>query len=132
MDKLIVRLTIVILTIYMEISTIFAWYGISFYEYDSIFSCSAMFGLLLTVLVHSQGRYHCVYMRGLCYNLILSPLLSFADIQLELFEDADTLIITLSSMWILSVSSTIYLAIRHFIKVKKLKSERNEIHKING
>lgn len=132
MDKLIVRLTIVILTIYMEISTIFAWYGISFYEYDSIFSCSAMFGLLLTVLVHSQGRYHCVYMRGLCYNLILSPALSFADIQLELFEDADTLIITLSSMWILSVSSTIYLAIRHFIKVKKLKSERNEIHKING
>lgn len=120
MDKFIVRLTIISMTIYMAISLLYAWNGVLISEYDSVFCCSLSSGVLLNVLVYSQGNYHCVYMRGLSANLVATPLLVFLDGYYNLFEDSDSLIITMSVMWFLGVYSTIVLAVEHFMKVKKL------------
>ena len=131
MDKLIVRLVIIITTIYMAVSFIFAWMGIDLYQYDSLFFPSLINGVLLTTLCHAQGRYHCVYMRGLCYNMILTPSLIFIDYQYNIFDSALESLIILSVLWIIFVSSTLLLAIRHFRKIKNLNRKRNEIYKAN-
>lgn len=128
MDKVIVRLSIILLTIYMAISLAFAWNGCLLYNCDSLFSCSLVCGVLLNVLVYSQGKYHCVYMRGLCANLIVTPTLNYLDGEYSIFEDAELMLIVLSSMWIISVTSTLILAFRHFYKVQKLKSDKNKLY----
>lgn len=124
MDKFIVRLSILVLTSFIAVSLYYAWNGVLISEYDCLFSCSFMSGILLNTLVYSQGNYHCVYMRGLCANLIFTPTITYLDNKYVLFEDAETFLIVLSAAWSLAFITTLILAIKHFRKVRKLKKSR--------
>lgn len=126
MDKFIVRASIIVLTIYMGISFLYAWNGVLLYEYDSLYSCSLVTGILLNALVYSQGKYHCVYMRGLSSNLVLTPTLDYIDCRYCIFENAETMLIVLSSMWVISVITTLILAVRHFIRATKIKNKKHK------
>lgn len=59
MDKFIVRFAILVLNAYMIFVFAFALNGIDISEYDFLFTDSVLFGIVLTALVHAQGRYHC-------------------------------------------------------------------------
>lgn len=124
MDNFIVRLSILVLTGFIAVSLYYAWDGILLSEYDSLFSCSLMSGVLLNTLVYSQGKYHCVYMRGLCGNLIFTPTINYLDSRYVLFEDAETLLIVLSVTWSISFIVTLTLAINHFRRVRKVRKHR--------
>lgn len=120
MDKFLVRFSILALNVYMVIATIYAFNGIDISEYDYLFTNSFLFGALLTSLCHAQGRYHCVWMRALCYNLMIMPLLNFIDAKIVLFETIEQCIYTFCTIFAINIIATIILAINHFRRVRKV------------
>lgn len=126
MDKFIVRISILALNIYMLIVLLFALNGIDISIYDYLFTNSMLFGVVLTTLVHAQGKYHCKWIRFLCYDLILIPLVNYVDAKYYLFNSIECCIYAYCAISGLSIIITIYLAIRHFSKVIKLKKIQNE------
>lgn len=128
MDKFIVRLSSVILTVYMIVATLFALNGIDISEYDFIFTNSFIIGLVLTVLCHSQGKYHCVWMRAMCYNLMFIPIVNFIDSKYPLFETVEGYIYLICISLSITVLSTLILAINHFRKVSKVLKLKRQQH----
>lgn len=127
MDKFIVRLSAILINIYVPVTFLFAINGIDISVYDYWFSTSIMFGIVLSVLVHSQGKYHCKWMRGLCYNGISVPAAGYLDASCNLFGNNIDFIITLAALWIIGILYTIYESVNHFRKVRKvLKKGRYE------
>ena len=127
MDKFVVRFSILAQNVYMIIVTILAYNGIDISYLDYIFTDSVLFDIVHTTLCHAQGRYHCVWMRSLCYNLILVPALNFIDYQYVLFETAEQLIYAIGFLISINILATIILAINHFRRVRKvLKKNRYE------
>lgn len=124
MDKFIVRFSILALNLYILVVLIYAFNGIDISEYDYIFTDSVLFGVLLTTLVHVQGKYHCKWMRALCYNLIVTPSANFIDSKYTLFKDAESYIYFACGLMLFTIIATIILAINHFRKVLKLKDRK--------
>lgn len=124
MDKFIVRISAILSNIYIPIVLYYALNGVDISDYDYIFSSTFLLGFILSVLSHSQGKYHCKWMRALCYNATAVPTLNFVDAKLYIFDDAITYVYVVSIMWSVSVISTLILAINHFRKVRKLKKQR--------
>lgn len=89
MDKFIVRFSVLALNVYMIVALAYAINGIDISEYDYIFTDSLIIGIVLTTLVHVQGRYHCKWIRALCYNLNIVPSINFIDCKYPLFETAE-------------------------------------------
>lgn len=131
MDKFIVRFSIISLNIYMLIVLIYAFNGIDISDYDYIFTDSVLFGIVLTTVVHVQGRYHCKWIRALCYNLIIVPMINFVDCKFDLFRADEYLIYTYCGLLLLGIFMTIILAINHFKKVRKLKKQQHELRRRN-
>lgn len=129
MDKFIVRLSILLLNAYMIISTIFAFNGVDISHFDYLFANSGIAGVLLTTLCHAQRRYHCVWMRMLCYNLIIIPILNFLDSIYTLFNTVEQCIYIFCSVIGTNIIITIILAIAHFCKVQSITKKKYEEHK---
>ena len=126
MDKFIVRFTVLALNAYMILVFILALNGIDISEYDFIFTNSVLFGIVLTVLSHSQGKYHCKWIRALCYNLIFVPTINFIDCKYPLFNTIEEYIYFVSSIIGISSIATIILAILHFRRVRRIKKIRGQ------
>ena len=126
MDKLLVRILPILLNLYIIVVTLFAINGIDVSVYDYWFSPSIMMGILLSVLAHSQGRYHCKWIRALCYNLIFVPAISYIDAIYPLFYSGETFVIALISDVFITIFATIILAINHFRKARKVTKSRYE------
>lgn len=130
MDRFIVRFSILALNAYMVVVLAYAFNGVDISEYDYLFTDSALFGIVLTTLVHVQGKYHCKWIRALCYNLIAVPIINFIDCQWNIFGTAEMLIITYCGLLLLSVITTIILAIIHFRKVRKVLNNRYQEYEL--
>ena len=128
MDKFIVRFSILALNIYIFIVLLFAFNGIDISSYDYIFTNSLLFGVVLTTLVHAQGRYLCKWIRFMCYDLMIIPSINFIDAKYYIFVNAEDCIYLYCSIVSISVLITLFLAIRHFIKVQKLKSNKRRLY----
>lgn len=124
MDKFIVRFSAMLINLYVPVAFVFAMNGVDISVYDYWFSTSIMFGVVLSVLSHSQGKYHCKWMRGLCYNGISVPAIGYLDASCSLFGENMDFIITLAAIWGLGILYTLYEAINHFRKVKKVTKRR--------
>ena len=128
MDKFIVRFSVLSLNVYMIVALAYAMNGIDISEYDYIFTDSVLIGVVLTTLVHVQGRYHCKWIRALCYNLILVPSINFIDCKYPLFETAEGYVYFVTSVISISIIATIILAINHFRKVRKVLKNRYQYY----
>ena len=127
MDRFLVRILPIILNLYIVVIAIFAWNGVDVSMYDYWLSCPIMMGLLLTILSHSQGKYHCKWIRVLCYNLIFVPFASYIDSVNPIFYEAEDMIVFLCADMFITIIATIILAINHFRRVRKvLKKNRYE------
>lgn len=127
MDKFIIRASAILINIYLPLVLLFAVNGIDISVYDYMFSSNIMFGLVLSVLSHTQGKYHCKWIRGLCYNAIAVPIVGYLDASYNLFGNAMTFIYTIAIIWCVGVLTTIILAINHFRRVRKvLKKHKYE------
>lgn len=124
MDKFLVRLLPILLNLYITIVIALSFAGIDISTLDYWFSSSITMGVLLTVLCHTQGRYHCKWIRLLCYNLIFVPLLGFIDSIWPLFYSVEEYIFTLCIEMSVVILLTIGLALHHFIKARRVIKQK--------
>lgn len=120
MNKFIVRLTIFLTSIYFITVLIFAWNGIGFTQ--ELYR--PMLEYCLFILASEHPKYHCRFARFLVLNLCFTDTLSIVDYYFNLIPNAVVLLEIISISWIIAVSITIYLAIRHFKKVRELKIKK--------
>lgn len=132
MDKFIVRISILLLNAYILVVLLFALNGVDISIYDYLFTNSMLFGIVLSTLVNSQGRYHCKWIRFMCYDLILIPIINYIDAKYYLFSSAESCIYYYCFISGFSILITTILAIKHFIRVRKLNKIRSyEIRRRN-
>lgn len=124
MDRFIIRVSAILANVYIPIVLYYALNGIDISVYDYVFSSTFLLGLILSVLAHSQGKYHCKWMRALCYNATAVPTVNFIDAKYCIFDDAMSYVYAISIMWTISVIATLILAINHFRKVRKVNKQR--------
>lgn len=117
MSKLIIRLTILIVALYMGLCHIIAiLYAVNLWSH----TYTVLFEICVCLCITAQGKYHCRYMMWTAYGICLSDALVSAD---ELFDFIPcTMIVILPAVVIaIGLLTTITLAIIHYIKVLKLK-----------
>ena len=122
MGKALVRITIVIVTIYFIITYLVARYlriDISSDWYTSLFA------LIIVVYTHSEGKYHCKYLRFTATAIFITDTLTRLDNTFNFLSvDAHNLIPI--AILALGIGTSITLALRHFYKVNQLRKKRNE------
>ena len=122
MDKLLVRLFVVFTTLYFICTYIMAWYGVEYFSDSYI----VMAELAICVLMSSQGKYHCKYMRFTAYGLTASDSITRIDNAYDILS-VDAAIVLPLSFVMCSVTISFVLALRHYYRVLKLKSKNHDI-----
>ena len=120
MGKFIVRITIILTSIYMVISYMCA-------QLLGIYILSdwyiVMFELCVTIYCYSDGKFHCKYIKHLSLAILLSETITRLD---NYFDFLSVFTHNIIPIMIFSVCVTITLikAIHHFIKVKRIINGR--------
>lgn len=121
MEKVIVRTTIFGLAIYMFIVFYFAWNGI-LVTFDGYV---VLLDYCLYRLACDEGRYHCKYARAIPINLMFTDTIACLDDTFDIMPTAEIYLFIVSTTWIISIALTVYLGIRHFRKVRRIKKQKN-------
>ena len=122
MDKLLVRLFVVLTALYLIYTYIMAWFGVECFSDAYI----VMAELAICVVMSSQGKYHCKYMKFTAYGLTASDSVTRIDNALDILS-VDASIILPLSLVMCSVTISFVLALRHYYRVLKLKSKKHDI-----
>ena len=122
MDKLFVRLFVVFTTLYFLCTYIMSWYGVECFSDAYI----VMAELAICVVMSSQGKYHCKYMRFTAYGLTASDSVTRIDNAYDILS-VDAAIALPLSLVMCSVTISFVLALRHYYRVLKLKSKSYDI-----
>lgn len=121
MEKVIVRTTIFGLAIYMFIVFYFAWNGI-LVTFDGYV---VLLDYCLYRLACDEGRYHCKYARAIPINLMFTDTIACLYDTFDIMPTAEIYLFIVSTTWIISIALTVYLGIRHFRKVRRIKKQKN-------
>lgn len=118
MDKVLTRLTIVVVAIYFVVSYIFAQMGVDIFRY----TYTLLFELCVVSYTFCSGKFHCKYMRWTALSLLLADTISHTDYY---FNYIPVGIYNLIPLFIVvtGIGTSITLAIRHFYKVTKLRQK---------
>lgn len=122
MDKLFVRLFVVFTALYLIHTYIMAWFGIECFSDAYI----VMAELAICVVMSSQGKYHCKYLRHTAYGLTASDCITRVDNAFDILSVDASIILPLSIV-MSSVTISFVLALRHYYIVLKLKSKHHDI-----
>lgn len=122
MDKILVRLFVVFTTLYFICNYIMAWYGVECFSDAYI----VMAELAICVVMSSQGKYHCKYMRFTAYGLTASDSVTRIDNAYDILS-VDAAIVLPLSLVMCSVTISFVLALRHYYRVLKIKFKQHEI-----
>lgn len=120
MGKFLVRISIIVTSLYFLLSCIIAQF-----EGVDILSdwYSLLFELIAVVYCYSEGKYHCEHIRHLSLALLLSDALARLDNCyhfLTVYAHNMLTVLILSIGFLLSIAS----AFRHFYQVNKLKRKK--------
>lgn len=115
-DVFLVRYIPIAMLIYIGVNIICAWEGIMFTDADFIFANSFIYSFVLFFVSLADRKYHCVWNRAMYVEMMLVPLINYADGKFTIFPTAEGLLITLSVTWILTLVATVFLAVRHFLR----------------
>lgn len=124
-DKLLIRLSVAFTNIWMLYSILLAWCGEETSISKDLFGFSVLGAIILCSICFSQGKYHCRWMQALCLNILFSQSITVIDSVACIFPDAISFLVILTASWFASTILAFYFAISHFIKVKRLKRQRN-------
>lgn len=117
MGKFLVRITTIIVSIYLLLCFYFA----QFYGVDLLDDWySVVFELIIVVYAYSEGKYHCKYLKHLTLAVFLSDTLTRLDNTFDFLTVTQHNLIPIGIIACGMLTTTIS-AIRHFIKVKKNK-----------
>lgn len=122
MDKLLVRLFVVFTTLYFLCTYIMAWYGVECFSDTYIVIAE----LVICVVMSSQGKYHCKYMRHTAYGITASDCITRIDNAFDILSVEASIILPLSIV-MCSISVSFVLALIHYYRVLKLKSKHHDI-----
>ena len=122
MDKLFVRLFVVFTALYLIHTYIMAWLGVECFSDAYI----VMAELAICVVMSSQGKYHCKYMKFTAYGLTASDSVTRIDNAFDILGVEASIILPFSLV-MCSVTISFVLALRHYYRVLKLKYNKHEI-----
>ena len=118
MDRVLTRLTIVIVTIYFIASYIFAQLGVDILTNSYVL----LFELCVVSYTFCSGKFHCKYMRWTALSILIVDLLNHSDYYFN-YIPVNVFNIVPIGILALGIGTSITLAIRHFYKVMKLQSK---------
>lgn len=121
LDIFILRFLPIIVFLNMGIVTLNAWCGELLSGNKYFLGNSFIYALALFLISLSNPKYHCVWNRAMYVELMLVPLINYADAKWCIFPDAVPMLITISATWIIAALVTVILALRHFIKPRLKK-----------
>lgn len=121
MDKLFVRLFVVFTALYLIHTYIMAWFGVECFSDAYI----VMAELAICVVMSSHGKYHCKYMKFTAYGLTASDSVTRIDNAYDILGVEASIILPLSIV-MCSVTISFVLALRHYYRVLKLKSNHRQ------
>ena len=122
MDRLLVRLFVVFTALYFIHAYIMAWFGVECFSDAYIVIAE----LAICVVMSSQGKYHCKYMKFTAYGLTASDSVTRIDNAYDILSVDASIILPLSII-MCSISVSFVLALIHYYRVFKLKYKKNEI-----
>lgn len=128
MGKFIVRITIILTSIYMVISYMCA-------QLLGIYILSdwyiVMFELCVTIYCYSEGMFHCRYIKHLSLAILLSDVITQLD---NYFDFLSVFTHNIIPIFIFSIGVLIALvkAIIHFIKVRRIINGRRNSYQESG
>ena len=122
MDKLLVRLFVVFTALYLIHTYIMAWLGVECFSDAYI----VMAELAICVVMSSQGKYHCKYMKFTAYGLTASDSVTRIDNAFDILGVESAIVLPLSIV-MCSIFVSFVLALRHYYRVLKLKSKSYDI-----
>lgn len=118
MGKFLVRITTIIVSIYLLLCCYFAqFHGIDLL--DDWYS--VVFEFIVVVYAYSEGKYHCKYLKHLTLAIFLSDTLARLDNAFDFLTVSQHNLIPIGILSIGILVSTCS-AIRHFYKVKRIKN----------
>lgn len=118
MGKLLVRLAVIIVSIYFVITYLVAQF--MFVDISSDWYAT-LFALIIVVYAHSEGKYHCKYLKFTADSIFVCDLLTRLDNSFNFLSVTAHNLIPIGIL-ALGIGTSITLAIRHFYKVMKLQS----------
>ena len=122
MDKMFVRLFVVFTALYLIRTYIMAWFGVECFSDEYIVIAE----LAICVVMSSQGKYHCKYMKFTAYGLTASDSVTRIDNAFDILGVEASIILPLSLI-MCSVTISFVLALRHYHRVLKLKLKHHDI-----
>ena len=122
MAKLVVRLFVVFTAVYFVQTYIMAWLGEECFSDAYIVFAE----VAICIVMSSQGKYHCKYLKYTAYGLTASDCITRFDNAFDILSVEVSIILPLSIV-MCSVVISFVLALRHYYRVLKLKSKHHEI-----
>ena len=122
MAKLAVRLFVVFTAVNFVHTYIMAWFGVECFSDAYI----VMAEFAICVVMSSQGKYHCKYMKFTAYGLTASDSITRIDNAYDILSVNAAIVFPLSIV-MCSVTISFVLALRHYYMVLKLKHKKHEI-----
>ena len=122
MDKLLVRLFVVFTTLYFICTYTMAWYGVECFSDAYIMIAE----VAICIVMSSQGKYHCKYLKYTAYGLTASDCITRFDNAFDILS-VDAAIVLPLSLIMCSVTISFVLALRHYYMVLKIKFKKHEI-----
>ena len=120
LDVFIVRVLPFVLFIQVGVSILNCWRGGDLSDFYLLHSNSAIYSTSLYFISLSNKKYHCIWNRAMYVLLIVVPTFNYLDAKLFNIETY-LYVCLVTIMYFITAIITAYLAISHFIKVRKLK-----------
>lgn len=116
MSKLLIRITILATAIFLLTCYIFAIFGVDIWQSWYYL----LFELCVCLCISKQGVYHCKFIKWTAYAILLVETLAYIDVISD-FLTARAFLILMMTILSAGIAATTTLAIRHYIKVRRLK-----------
>lgn len=124
MDRLLIRLVVIITFVYFLAVYISAWFCIEWFDDSYIL----LYEYCVCTVMSSQGKYHCRYMRFTAYGVAVADTITRTDNAYN-YLAVDVAILLPISLMVLSLFASFVLALRHYYKVKQLKRKKYEFQR---
>ena len=122
MAKLAVRLFVVFTAVYFVHTYIMSWFGAEFFSDTYIVFAE----VVICFVMSSQGKYHCKYLKHTAYGLTASDCITRIDNAFDILSVEVSIILPLSIV-MCSIVISFIMALQHYYRVLKLKSNKHDI-----
>lgn len=123
-DISIVRMLPFVLFILYGIALANSWCGVLPLWQKYLHCDSLLYAFSLFMISLSNKRYHCKWNRAMYAEAMIVPVINYVDARLGVFDDAVSMLITMSTIWSVTLILTAYLAIRHYMIPRMRKNGR--------